>query len=45
MPNYDFRSLSDYDFEQLVRDLLQKELQVSLEAFKKGCRWSKLDPT
>ena len=36
MANYDFRSLSNYDFEILVRDLLQKEYQVRLESFKSG---------
>ena len=36
MPNYDFRSLSSYDFENLVRDLLQKELGVTLESFTIG---------
>jgi len=36
MPNYDFQALSSYDFELLVRDLLQKELKVRLESFGKG---------
>lgn len=36
MPNYDFRSLSPIDFEIIVRDLLQKELEVTLESFKSG---------
>ena len=36
MPSYDFRSLSPIDFEVLVRDLLQKELALSLESFKPG---------
>jgi len=36
MPNYDFKSLSPYDFEILVRDLLQEELGVTLESFKAG---------
>ncbi|MDP1676866.1 MAG: restriction endonuclease [Bacteroidota bacterium] len=36
MPQYDFKSLSSYDFEILVRDLLQKELHVTLETFKAG---------
>ena len=36
MPNYDFKSLSNYDFECLSRDLLQKELQITLESFKSG---------
>jgi hypothetical protein len=33
---YDFKMLSDYDFELLTRDLLQKVLQCRLESFKKG---------
>lgn len=33
---YDFRSLSDKDFEDLVQDLLQKELGIHFESFKKG---------
>ncbi|MGE6763389.1 restriction endonuclease [Corallococcus interemptor] len=36
MASYDFRSLSDYDFEQLVRDLLQRELKLPLESFAAG---------
>lgn len=36
MPNYDFKLLSSADFEQLVRDLLQAELGVTLESFKQG---------
>jgi hypothetical protein len=36
MPNYDFTALSSVDFENLVRDLLQKELKVTLESFKNG---------
>ena len=36
MPNYDFTSLSSFDFEQLVRDLLQKELNLTLESFTSG---------
>ncbi len=36
MPGYDFRTLSAFDFEHLVRDLLQKELKVRLESFKRG---------
>jgi hypothetical protein len=36
MPNYDFRSLSSQDFEELTRDLLQAEWKVALEAFKAG---------
>jgi len=33
---YDFKSLSAYDFETLVRDLLQKHLKIFLESFKSG---------
>lgn len=33
---YDFKALSDYDFEILSKDLLQKYLNCHLEAFKKG---------
>ena len=36
MPAYDFRSLSSFEFEHLVRDLLQKELGVYIESFKRG---------
>jgi len=36
MPDYDFKSLSPYDFENLVRDLLQKEFGVTLECFTIG---------
>lgn len=36
MPDYDFASLSHYDFECLVRDLLQKELGITLESFTVG---------
>jgi len=36
MSQYDFTSLSSQDFEELVRDLLQAEWNVSLEAFKAG---------
>ena len=36
MPNYDFTSLSSYDFEGLVRDLLQEELGITLESFTSG---------
>src|SRR5579859_616081 len=36
MASYDFKSLSSYDFELLVRDLLQKELSTTLESFKGG---------
>jgi hypothetical protein len=34
--NYDFNSLTDYDFEILVRDLLQEEWNITLESFKPG---------
>lgn len=33
---YDFKSLSDYDFEQLVCDLLSAWLDQQLEAFRQG---------
>jgi len=36
MPGYTFASLSSQDFEELVRDLLQAEWDVPLEAFKTG---------
>ena len=36
MPNYDFKMLSDYEFELLTRDLLMKELKCNLESFQKG---------
>ncbi|MBN1968955.1 MAG: restriction endonuclease [Candidatus Delongbacteria bacterium] len=36
MPNYNFTALSSYDFEVLVRDLLQKELGLTLESFTTG---------
>lgn len=36
MPNYDFKSLSHSDFEDLTRDLLQKERNITLECFKSG---------
>ncbi len=36
MPNYDFQSLSSYDFELLARDLLQEELGIRLESFAPG---------
>jgi len=36
MPDYDFKTLSPIDFEILIRDLLQKELKISLESFKAG---------
>lgn len=34
--SYDFKSLSPLDFEELSRDLLQKELGIVLESFKSG---------
>lgn len=36
MSNYTFETLNDKDFEDLVRDLLQKELGITLESFKRG---------
>jgi hypothetical protein len=36
MPTYDFHRLSPYDFEELVRDLLQAEWHVRLETFTPG---------
>jgi len=36
MPNYDFSTLSSVDFEQLTRDLLQAQLGVRLQSFKRG---------
>jgi Restriction endonuclease len=36
MPRYNFISLSSQDFEELVRDLLQAEWNIALEAFKSG---------
>lgn len=36
MLNYDFKMLSDYEFELLSRDLLMKELKCNLENFEKG---------
>lgn len=36
MAEYDFRSLSGYDFELLARDLLQATLGVRLESFSVG---------
>lgn len=36
MSNYDFHSLSSQDFEELARDLLQKEWNVHIESFKEG---------
>ena len=36
MPRYDFKSLSSRDFEELIRDVLQAEWDVALEAFRTG---------
>lgn len=36
MPDYDFKMLSDYEFELLTRDLLMCKLNCNLENFKKG---------
>ncbi|MEC5207533.1 adenylate kinase family enzyme [Vogesella perlucida] len=36
MPNYDFKSLNDKEFESLVTDLLSCELGVRFERFKSG---------
>jgi conflict system STAND superfamily ATPase/restriction endonuclease len=36
MPHYDFLELSNLDFEELVRDLLQAEWGVRVESFKTG---------
>lgn len=36
MAQYDFKTLSSYDFEILVRDLLQKELGLTFESFISG---------
>jgi hypothetical protein len=36
MPEYDFKSLSSYDFALLTRDLLQSQLGVPLETFSPG---------
>ncbi|WP_442507476.1 restriction endonuclease [Novipirellula sp. SH528] len=36
MPAYDFSTLSPLDFEELSRDLLQKELGLHLESFRSG---------
>ena len=33
---YDFQTLSPKDFEELTRDLLQKELNITFESFKSG---------
>lgn len=36
MPNYDFKSLSDYEFELLSRDVLQKREGIQFESFARG---------
>ena len=36
MRNYDFEILSPDEFENLSRDLLQKQLKITLESFKSG---------
>jgi DNA polymerase III delta prime subunit len=36
MPNYNFLNLSAYEFEELSRDLLQKELNSTFESFADG---------
>jgi len=36
MARYDFKSLSSQDFEELIRDLLQADWNVALEAFRSG---------
>jgi hypothetical protein len=36
MARYDFKSLSSQDFEELIRDLLQAEWKIPLEAFRQG---------
>lgn len=36
MARYDFKSLSSQDFEELIRDLLQAEWKIALEAFRSG---------
>jgi hypothetical protein len=36
MAEYDFSALTDKEFEELVRDLLSKDLGVTLRSFKKG---------
>ena len=33
---YDFKSLSDYDFELLVCDLLSEQLGRRIESFRRG---------
>jgi len=36
MSNYDFKTLSSRDFEELTRDLLQEEWSTHIESFKEG---------
>src|ERR1700680_2444694 len=36
MPKYDLTSLSSQDFEELIRDLLQRQWGIPLEAFRAG---------
>lgn len=36
MPDYDFKTLSPYDFEDLTRDLLQCDLGIRLQSFRRG---------
>lgn len=36
MLNYDFKMLSDYEFELLTKDLLMKEFECNFESFEKG---------
>lgn len=34
--NYDFKNLSDYEFELMIHDLLENDLSIRLESFSKG---------
>jgi hypothetical protein len=36
MASYDFKNLSSFEFEDLTRDLLQRELECTLESFAEG---------
>jgi hypothetical protein len=36
MNNYDFSTLHDKEFEELVRDLLNEEFNMDLQSFKSG---------
>ncbi len=36
MSNYDFNNISPFEFEELVRDLLQKKMKVDFESFPEG---------